>query len=132
MDLPSQQWALHHDQVMHWRISLTKDFVGTGSGWLGVSKGGVCLIWTCSSFFVLLRPFWDFPDFSGISRFPGDGPGIFPICPLPLSRPINSTYEEQSRKGPRHISDLFQKKWEPPGLETPRFSFSQLLALWHI
>ena len=44
--------------------------------------------------------FWDFPgDFPDLLR---DGPGIFPICPFPLSRPIKSTYEEQSRKGPRH------------------------------
>ena len=43
----------------------------------------------------LFCPFWDFPDFSG--NFPdlsGDGPRIFPICPFPLSRPINSKYEE--------------------------------------
>ena len=43
----------------------------------------------------------------------GDGPGIFPICPFSLSRPIKSTYEEQSQKGPRHNLDL------------SRFSFSQ-------
>ena len=84
-------------------------------------------IWTCPSFFVLFRPFWDFPDFFG----------IFPICPgtlrgfsrfvlLPLSRPINSAYEEQSRKGLRHNLDLSRKKWEtsrfgnPPGLASPK------------
>ena len=53
----------------------------------------------------LSRFFWDFPDLLG------DGPGIFPICPFPLSRPIKSTYEEQSRKGPRHNLDLSRKKW---------------------
>ena len=45
-----------------------------------------------------------------------------PICPFPLSRAINSTYEEQSRKGPRHNPDLSRKKvgnplvWKPLGL----------------
>ena len=48
-----------------------------------------------SSFLGLPGHFWDFPDLLG------DGPGIFPICPFPLSRSIKSTYEEQSRKGPR-------------------------------
>ena len=75
------------------------------------------------SFLVLSRFFRDFPDLLG------DGPGIFPIRPFALSRPIQSTYEEQSRKGPRHNLDLSWKKWEtPPGLETPRFSFSQYHA----
>ena len=58
------------------------------------------------SFLGLPRFFWDFPDLLG------DGAGIFPICPFPLSRPIRSTYEEQSRKGPRHNLDLSRKKWE--------------------
>ena len=71
----------------------------------------------------LFCPFWDFPDFSGI--FPissGDSPGIFRIRPFSLSRPIKSTYEEQSRKGPRRNLDLSRKKvgnppvWKPPGL----------------
>ena len=65
------------------------------------------------SFLGLSRFFWDFPDLLG------DGPGIFPISPFPLSRPIKSTYEEQSRKGPRHNLDLSQKKWETPGFGTP-------------
>ena len=74
----------------------------------------------------LFCPFWDFPDFSGI--FPirsGDGSGIFPIRSFSLSRPFKSTYEEQSRKGPRHNLDLSQKSGKHPGFETPRFSFSQ-------
>ena len=85
--------------------------------WGGFKRGGFP-IWTCPSFFVLLglsRFFWDFPD------LPGECPKIFPICPFPLSRSINSAYEEQSRKGPRHNLDLSRKKWETPGLETPRF-----------
>ena len=60
--------------------------------------------------------FWDFPDFLG------DGPGIFPIRPFTLSRPIKSTYEEQSPKGSATQSGPFPKKvgntrvWNPPGL----------------
>ena len=73
------------------------------------------------SFLGLCRFFRDFPDLSG------DSLGIFPIGPFPLSRPINSTYEEQSRKGPRHNLDLSRKSGKPPGLETPRFSFSQVV-----
>ena len=68
------------------------------------------------SFFVLFgtsRFFRDFPDLLG------DGPGIFPIRPVSLSRPIKSTYEEQSRKGPRHNLDLSRKKWETPGFGNP-------------
>ena len=71
------------------------------------------------SFLGLSRFFWDFPE---LLR---DGPGIFPICPFPLSRTIKSTYEEQSRKGPRHNLDLSQKSGKHPGLEPPRLSFSQ-------
>ena len=79
----------------------------------GCFKRGGFPIWDLSfpfcpflSFLGLSRFFWDFPDLLG------DGPGIFPICSFPLSRPIKSTYEEQSRKGPRHNLDLSRKKWE--------------------
>ena len=92
----------------------------------GRFKRGGFPIWTCPSFVVLFCPlglsrfFWDFPDLLG------DGPGIFQIRPFSLSRPIKSTYEEQSRKGPRHNLDLSRKKWEtprvwkPPGLASPK------------
>ena len=88
----------------------------------GVSNGGVSrsgLVLPFLSFLGLSRFFWDFPDLRG------NGSGIFPICPFPLSRPIKSSYEEQSRKGPRHNLDLSRKSGKHPGLETPRFSFSQ-------
>ena len=62
----------------------------------GVSRSGLVLPFL--SFFVL---FGTFPTFPGFSRFVRGWSGDFPICPFPLSRPINSTYEEQSRKGPR-------------------------------
>ena len=82
----------------------------------GVSNGGVSrsgLVLPFLSFLGLSRIFWDFPDLLG------DGPGIFPISPFPLSRPIQSTYEEQSRKGPRHNLDLSRKKSETPGFGNP-------------
>ena len=65
------------------------------------------------SFLGLLPIFRDFPDFSR------DSSGIFPIGPFPLSLPINSTYEEQSRKGRRHNLDLPRKKWETPRFGNP-------------
>ena len=67
------------------------------------------------SFLGLSRFFWDFPDLLG------DGPGTLPICPSPLSRPKKSTYEEQSRKGPRHNLDLSRKKFRSrPGKPNQR------------
>ena len=54
----------------------------------GVSNGGASrsgLVLPFLSFFCLFR---DFPDLLG------DGPGIFPIRPFSLCRPIKSTYEE--------------------------------------
>ena len=56
----------------------------------------------------------------------GDYPGICPICPFPLSRPIKSTYEEQSRMGPRHDPDLARKKWETPGFWKTPLSLASL------
>ena len=83
----------------------------------GFKQGGGFPIWACPFFlsFSVIFPdfFGDFPDLSG------DSPRIFPICPFPLSRPINSTYEEQSRKGPRHNLDLSRKKWETPRFRNP-------------
>ena len=73
------------------------------------------------------------PDFSGI--FP-ICLVIFPICPLPLSRPLNRTYEEQSRKGPRHNLELSWRKMgtprfgNPPGLASFRVFFSSGDACW--
>ena len=76
---------------------------------------------TDNSFFVLFvlfflglsRFFRDFPDLLG------DGPRIFLICPFPLSRPIKSTYKEQSRKCPRHNMDLSRKSGRPPWFGNP-------------
>ena len=98
----------------------------------GFKQGGFP-IWTCPSFFC------PFLSFLGLSRFfrdfpglLGDGPGIFPIRPFPLSRPIKSTYEEQSRKGPRRNLDIFPNKvgnarvWKPPGLASLESALTSL------
>ena len=80
----------------------------------GVSRSG--LVPPFLSFFVLglSRFVQDFPDSLG------DGPGnIFLIRPFSLSRPIKSTYEEQSRKGPRHNLDISRGKWETPRFGNP-------------
>ena len=97
----------------------------------GLSNGGGFPIWTCPSFFLSFfvlfwdsRFFWDFPDLSG------DSSGIFLICPFPLSRPINSAYEEQSRKGPRHNLDLSRKKvGNPPVWKLPNYRYLYHLLL---
>ena len=90
----------------------------------GASNGGVSpsgLVLPFLSFLGLSRFLRDFPDLFG------DGPGIFPIGPFPLSRPMSSTNEEQSRKGPRHNLDLSRKKlgnppvWKRPGLGSLNF-----------
>ena len=78
------------------------------------------LFGTFLSFLGLPRFLWDFPDLLG------DGPGNFPIHPFSLSRPMKNTPEEQSRKGPRAIWTFPERSGKPPGLETPRFSFSQI------
>ena len=69
----------------------------------GVSNGGGVPDLDLSFLFC---PFWSFPDF-------------FRDFPFPLSRPINSAYEEQSRKGLRHNLDLSRKKWETPRFGNP-------------
>ena len=89
----------------------------------GVQTGGLSrsgLVFPFLSFLELCRFFWDFPDLLG------DGPGRFPIRPFSLSRPIKSTYEELSPKRVRDTIWTFpEESGKPPGLETPRFSFSQ-------
>ena len=92
----------------------------------GVSNGGVFPIWTCPSFFVLFCPFWNFPDFFG----------IFPICSGMVrgySRFVIflflSLLRAPTRNSPERVRDTIrtfpEKSGKPPGLENPRFSFSQ-------
>ena len=89
---------------------------------MGVSRSGLVLPFL--SFLGLSQFFPDFPDLLG------DGPGIFPIRPFSLSRPIKSTYEEQSR-GSATQSGPFQKKvgnppvWKPLGLASIIISVTQ-------
>ena len=80
------------------------------------------------SFLVCPFPsFWDFPDFSG----------TFPICPgtLPgFSRFVLFLFlgllRAPTRNSPERVRDTIwtfpEKSGKRPGLETPRFSFSQL------
>ena len=88
--------------------------------------GGGFPIWTRPSFFVLFCPFWDFPDFSG----------IFPICSGMIrgfSRFVPflflSLLRAPTRNSPERVRDTIwtfpEKSGKHPGLETPRFSFSQ-------
>ena len=92
----------------------------------GCFKRGGFPIWTCPSFFVLFCPFWDFPDFSG----------IFPICAgmvRGFSRFVLflflSLLRAPTRNSPERVRDTIwtfpEKSGKHPGLETPRFSFSQ-------
>ena len=83
----------------------------------GVSKGGGVPDLDLSFLFYPFCPFSRF--FRHFPDLLGDGPGIFPMRPFSLSRPIASTYEEQSRKGPRHDLDLSRKKWETPQFGNP-------------
>ena len=89
----------------------------------GFKRGGFP-IWTCPSFFVLFCPFWDFPNFSG----------IFPICSgmvRGFSRFVLFLFVGllTAPNSPERVRDtiwtFLEKSGKPPGLETPRFSFSQ-------
>ena len=93
----------------------------------GCFKRGGFPIWTCPSFFVLFCPFWDFPDFSG----------IFPICSR-MARGFSrfvlflflGLLRAPTRNSPERVRDTIwtfpEKSGKHPGLETPRFSFSQI------
>ena len=96
----------------------------------GVSNGGVSrsgLVLPFLSFFVLFCPFWDFPDFSG----------IFPNCSgmvRGFSRIVLFLFlgllRAPTRNSPERVRDTIwtfpEKSGKHPGLETPRFSFSQV------
>ena len=93
----------------------------------GCFKRGGFPIWTCPSFFVLFCPFGTFP-------------GIFPICAGTVrgfSRLVLflflSLLRAPTRNSPERVRDTIwtipEKSGKHPGLETPRFSFSQCLFL---
>ena len=94
----------------------------TGGGIPDLSSSFVP-IW---SFFVLFQG--AFPIFSGFFTF---CLGIFPICPFP-PQPMNSTYEEQSPKGPERTKVRNPRFGNPPWCFVMRcvsMSF-QGLCLW--
>ena len=89
----------------------------------GCFKRGGFPIWTCPSFFVLFCPFGTFP-------------GIFPIgagTVRGFSRLVLflflSLLRAPTRNSPERVRDTIwtipEKSGKHPGLETPRFSFSQ-------
>ena len=88
----------------------------------GFKRGGFP-IWTCPSFFVLFCPCGTFP-------------GIFPICSgmvRGFSRFVPCLFlgllRAPTRNSPERVRDTIwtvpEKSGKHPGLETPRFSFSQ-------
>ena len=90
--------------------------------WGGFKRGFPDL----GSSFLLFCPFWDFPDFSG----------IFPICSgmvRGFSRFVFFLFlgllRAPTTNSPERVRDTIwtfpEKSGKPPGLETPRFSFSQ-------
>ena len=93
----------------------------------GCFKRGGFPIWTCPSFFVLFCPFGTFP-------------GIFPIC-AGMVRGFSrlflflflSLLRAPTRNSPERVRDTIwtipKKSGKHPGLETPRFSFSQTLEI---
>ena len=89
-------------------------------------KQGFRQVWTCPSFFVLFSVLLGLSR--GFSRFARGLSGDFTDCPFPLSRPIKSTYEEQSRKGsatqsgpvPRKVGNT--RVWKHPGLASLKCS----------
>ena len=105
-----------------WRFGSVNSRAAKG----GVFKRGGFPIWTCPSFFVLFCPFSDFPDFSGISRFARGWSRGFSRFVLFL---FLSLLRAPTRNSPERVRDTIwtfpEKSGKHPGLETPRFSFSQ-------
>ena len=92
----------------------------------GCFKRGGFPIWTCPSFFVLFCPFGTFP-------------GIFLICSgivRGFSRFVLFLFlgllRAPTRNSPERVRDTIwtrpEKSGKHPGLETPRFSFSQVVS----
>ena len=96
----------------------------------GVSNGRVSRSGLVLPFFVLFCPLWDFPDFSG----------IFPICsgmvrdfPDLSFSSFLGLLRAPTRNSPERVRDTIwtvpEKSGKHPGLETPRFSFSQKFSI---
>ena len=94
---------------------------------MGVFQRGGVPDLDLSFLFCPFCPFWDFPDFSG----------IFPICSgmvRGFSRFVLFLFlgllRAPTRNSPERVRDTIwtfpEKSGKHPGLETPRFSFSQI------
>ena len=96
---------------------------------VGFKRGGFP-IWTCPSFSFLFCPLWDFPDFSGIFRICSGTLRGFSRFVLFL---FLGLLRAPTRNSPERVRDTIwtfpEKSGKPPGLETPRFSFSQQFSL---
>ena len=90
----------------------------------GVSNGGGFPIWTCPSFFVLFCPFLSLSR--GFSRFARGRSGDFPDWSFSS---FLGLLRAPTRNSPERVRDTVwtipEKSGKHPGLETPRFSFSQ-------
>ena len=86
--------------------------------------GGGFTIWTLPSDVScpFYKPFGDFPDLSGLSRFCWGFSQWVLFFFLSLLKHLQGTFP----KGPVTQSGPFPKKWETPGLQTLWFSFSQV------
>ena len=87
----------------------------------GVSNGGI----SRSGLVLPFCPFWDFPDFPDFPDLLGDGPGIFPVRPFLFLGLLRAPTRNSPERVPDTIWTFPEKSGKPPGLETPRFSFSQ-------
>ena len=119
----------HDNKISKVKILLSRNFVVMAqapiNGGGGGCKRGGFPIWTCPSFFVL---FGDFPVlFLGFSRFARGWSGDFPDSSLFL---FLGLLRAPTRNSPERVRDTIwtfpEKSGKHPGLETPRFSFSQV------
>ena len=96
----------------------------------GFKRGGFP-IWTCPSSFVL---FGTSPIFPGISRFARGWSGDFPDSSLFFL--FLGLLRAPTRNSPERVRDTIrtfpEKSGKHPGLETPRFSFSQFLDCFDV
>ena len=109
---------------------IAADFVKSRAAKRGVFQTGGFPDLDLSFLFCPFCPFWDFPDFSG----------IFPICSGMVRgffRSVLSLFlgllRAPTRNSPERVRDTIwtfpEKSGKHPGLETPRFSFSQHITI---
>ena len=126
MALGESLWGVSHlwpaRDPLHWKIEgeLFELAVMPHTFW-GFKWGGFP-IWTRPSRFV---PFLSCLGLSRFSRnFPDSFPG-FPDWSFSSFSAYQGPYKQHSRRVPQHNQDPSQTSGKHPGLETPRFSFSQ-------